>query len=207
MLLPFVLFELPLGKVADKWLGEKEIMFGGVLITALATGACFFLTFSYALMCQPILSVFPNIGISGMSGNILESILGVKSLSTFGNIWTPPMTVGVGILGGSATGTATGSVGSLMLATIGFGLLLMSSKYVEMVEKALKTPPFPYGAAIGEALKYGAGQTAKIPASSIPKLPIPGRFAAARDKAVETSLDVAGWAGGTKPSGTQSGIP
>ena len=24
-----------------------------------------------------------------------------------------------------------------------------------MVEKALKTPPFPYGAAIGEALKYG----------------------------------------------------
>ena len=42
-----------------------------------------------------------------------------------------------------------------MLGTIGFGLLLMSSKYCEMVEKALKTPPFPYGAAIGEALKTG----------------------------------------------------
>ena len=42
-----------------------------------------------------------------------------------------------------------------MLATIGFGLLMMASKYCEMVEKALKVPPFPYGAAIGEALKGG----------------------------------------------------
>jgi hypothetical protein len=57
--------------------------------------------------------------------------------------------------GGAATGTAAGSVGSLMLATIGFGLLMMSAKYCEMVEKALKVPPFPYGAAIGDALKGG----------------------------------------------------
>ena len=39
MLLPFVLFELPLGKIADKWLGEKEILIGGIIIIALSTSA------------------------------------------------------------------------------------------------------------------------------------------------------------------------
>ncbi|KKS91709.1 MAG: hypothetical protein UV68_C0063G0001, partial [Candidatus Collierbacteria bacterium GW2011_GWC2_43_12] len=74
---------------------------------------------------------------------------------------TPPMTVpfssSIVTTGGAQTGTYAGSVGSLILAAIGFGLLLMSSKYCEMVEKALKTPPFPYGSAIGDALKSGIG--------------------------------------------------
>ncbi|MFA6254272.1 MAG: MFS transporter [Candidatus Paceibacterota bacterium] len=39
MLLPFVLFELPLGKIADKWFGEKEIMIGGIIIIAITTSA------------------------------------------------------------------------------------------------------------------------------------------------------------------------
>lgn len=141
--------------------------------------ASFFLVLSYALMVQPILAIeqlIPNIGtailqaITGSGG--LELLLGVKSLSTLSNIWAPPMTVpgaGMTVLGGSP-GTFFGPVGSLMLATIGFGLLLMAAKYVEMVEKALKTPPFPYGAAIGEALRYGAGQAGRIPPEYIPRL-------------------------------------
>ncbi len=36
MLLPFVILDYPLGRVADKWLGEKEIMIGGILLMALA---------------------------------------------------------------------------------------------------------------------------------------------------------------------------
>lgn len=40
MLLPFVLFELPLGRIADKWLGEKEILLGGLVVISLATIAC-----------------------------------------------------------------------------------------------------------------------------------------------------------------------
>lgn len=36
MLLPFGLFQIPLGIVADKWLGEKEIMFFGFIIMAIA---------------------------------------------------------------------------------------------------------------------------------------------------------------------------
>lgn len=43
MLLPFVLFELPLGKIADKWLGEKEILIGGIIIIILSTSATAFL--------------------------------------------------------------------------------------------------------------------------------------------------------------------
>ncbi len=114
--------------------------------------AMFFLTLSYALMCQPLLSLAAAGGpLTGWITSGLENLLGVNQLSTLSNIWTPPLT----IPGNVSTGTWTGSVGSLMLATIGFGLLMMSSKYCEMVEKALKTPPFPYGAAIGEALKTG----------------------------------------------------
>ncbi|KKT40523.1 hypothetical protein A3K29_01020 [Candidatus Collierbacteria bacterium RIFOXYB2_FULL_46_14] len=120
--------------------------------------AIFFLTMSYALMCQPLLSLAGSGGLlSGVITAGLENLIGVNQLSTLSNIWTPPLTIPGGQFtsGGATTGTATGSVGSLMLGTIGFGLLLMSSKYCEMVEKALKTPPFPYGAAIGEALKTG----------------------------------------------------
>ncbi len=127
--------------------------------------AIFFLTLSYALMCQPILTLIPDIignytpvgwvagavgyDLSFITTSALEVLLGVKSLAGNGNIWTPPMTVGLGVTDGTTTN------GSLILATIGFGLLMMASKYCEMVEKALKTPPFPYGAAIGEALKGG----------------------------------------------------
>lgn len=37
MLLPFALFEIPLGKIADRWLGEKEILMTGFLIAGFST--------------------------------------------------------------------------------------------------------------------------------------------------------------------------
>jgi MFS family permease len=39
MLLPFVLFEMPLGRLADKYFGEKEILFISLLLMALSTAA------------------------------------------------------------------------------------------------------------------------------------------------------------------------
>lgn len=36
-LVPFVLLQLPLGKIADEWLGEKEILTAGFIITGFAT--------------------------------------------------------------------------------------------------------------------------------------------------------------------------
>jgi len=46
MLLPFAIFEIPLGKIADKWLGEKEILIVGLIITGLSTIAISFATSS-----------------------------------------------------------------------------------------------------------------------------------------------------------------
>jgi len=38
MLLPFALIEMPAGKIADKWFGEKEFLIAGFIITALFIG-------------------------------------------------------------------------------------------------------------------------------------------------------------------------
>lgn len=43
MLLPFVLFEFPAGKIADKRLGEKEILTMGFVVTAVLTASIFFI--------------------------------------------------------------------------------------------------------------------------------------------------------------------
>jgi len=128
--------------------------------------AIFFLTLSFALMCQPLLSLAGAGGLlSGAITSGIENVLGGNQLSTLSNIWTPPLTIPGSFTthSGGGSGTLTGSAGSLMLATIGFGLLMMASKYCEMVEKALKTPPFPYGAAIGDALKGGWKGSGTIP--------------------------------------------
>lgn len=49
MLLPFLLFELPLGKLADRYFGEKEIMILGFLCMGIATMALAFAPASFAL--------------------------------------------------------------------------------------------------------------------------------------------------------------
>lgn len=49
MLLPFVLIELPLGKIADKYLGEKELMATGFIILGAATATLPFLPKHFAL--------------------------------------------------------------------------------------------------------------------------------------------------------------
>ncbi|MBI5138514.1 MAG: MFS transporter [Candidatus Vogelbacteria bacterium] len=44
MLIPFVLFELPLGRIADKRLGEKEILITGLVIMSVATISVSYIT-------------------------------------------------------------------------------------------------------------------------------------------------------------------
>jgi predicted MFS family arabinose efflux permease len=44
MLAPFLLLEAPLGRLADKVLGEKELLITGFFIMALATGTMYFFT-------------------------------------------------------------------------------------------------------------------------------------------------------------------
>ena len=43
MLIPFVILELPLGRIADKWTGEKEILMGGLIIAGFTTATLAFI--------------------------------------------------------------------------------------------------------------------------------------------------------------------
>lgn len=108
--------------------------------------ASFLLVLSHALMMQPIVNIIGGSdatwgGVKSISYGLLSAASGGPSA-----FWTPPMTI------------PTNSFGDIMLATIGLGLLLMASKYVDMILEALKVPPFKYGSAIGEALKFGYNQ-------------------------------------------------
>ena len=42
ILLPFVIFQYPAGKIADKYWGEKELLFLGILIMGISTIGLFF---------------------------------------------------------------------------------------------------------------------------------------------------------------------
>lgn len=55
MLMPFVMFEYPLGKIADKILGEKELLIGGLLLTGLATLLIPFITTKSILVWSLVL--------------------------------------------------------------------------------------------------------------------------------------------------------
>lgn len=137
---------MPGSNAVSSWLLS---IFGNLAVFPVAV---FFLVLSYALMVQPIFGTLASLApfipsfppvIAG-----LTSLLGVNKLSDATSIWAPPMTF-----------SFVGANGDILLAAIGFGLLLMSSKYVDMVRDALKVPPFKYGTAIGEALRYGYNQT------------------------------------------------
>lgn len=55
MLLPFILLEIPAGKIADKWWGEKELLSAGFIITALFTIAIPFISIASFILWTVIL--------------------------------------------------------------------------------------------------------------------------------------------------------
>lgn len=61
MLLPFILFEIPAGIIADKYLGEKEIMFSGLLIMTISLFLFFYISSTSALIWGVVL-FFSRIG-------------------------------------------------------------------------------------------------------------------------------------------------
>jgi MFS family permease len=56
MLVPFVILGLPLGRTADRWTGEKEILLGGLIISGIATVGLAFITSTNWLVWAGILS-------------------------------------------------------------------------------------------------------------------------------------------------------
>ena len=55
ILIPFVLFELPAGKLADKYIGEKELMILGMSIMAVSTGLIFYINSTSAVVWTIVL--------------------------------------------------------------------------------------------------------------------------------------------------------
>lgn len=64
-----------------------------------------------------------------------------------GELWTPPM---LGIVGYDTPAR-------IMVAIIGYGMLLMLPKMLQIVQDTMKVPAFKYGSAIGEAMKPVTG--------------------------------------------------
>jgi predicted MFS family arabinose efflux permease len=64
MLIPFILVEIPLGKLADRKWGEKEIMAISFIILAVATGSLVFLT-AKSLVLWAIMLTLTRIGAAG----------------------------------------------------------------------------------------------------------------------------------------------
>lgn len=105
--------------------------------------AMLLLLFSYMLMVQPLIFTANNVPVIGTVSN--QALFGVKDLSSGTNFFSIPL-VSTPLGGPTSDG---------ILALLGVALLLMASKYVDIVKDALKVPAFKYGAAIGEALKGG----------------------------------------------------
>jgi hypothetical protein len=140
---------MPGSKAFSKWI------MGIIGSLAAFPTAAFLLVLSYALMMQPLVNVFgDHFGVVSLASGGDASALGGNGGGT--PLWGPPLVV-----------PQTDRYGDLMLAAIGVGLLLMSSKYVDMVTKAFGVDPFPYGAAIGEALKAGRTGGEKFVNSSV----------------------------------------
>jgi MFS family permease len=62
MLLPFVFIEYPAGVIADRWLGDKELMIVGFVITGFAFGALAFVTAATPLILIAIILFVSRVG-------------------------------------------------------------------------------------------------------------------------------------------------
>ncbi len=71
-------------------------------------------------------------------------------------LWMPPG-LGGPLAGLDPDGIARGASGLL-----GYGILMLTPKIADMVKDALKVPPFKYGQALGEPLKFGYATTQAI---------------------------------------------
>ncbi|HPI24401.1 MAG TPA: MFS transporter [Candidatus Paceibacterota bacterium] len=65
MLVPFVILELPLGRIADRWMGEKEILMGGLVITGLTTSVLAFIPSASWLVWAGLLFI-TRVGAAGI---------------------------------------------------------------------------------------------------------------------------------------------
>lgn len=130
--------------------------FGGWLRNIVANLSVFPVTMimfllSFIFMVQPLMKFASTIGLEGAA----EWFYGVQNLSKTGTGFAMPL-LNNGLITNDIPYVGGGQVAAEgILAVIGFFIILMASKYVDMVRDALKVPAFKYGTAIGEALQMG----------------------------------------------------
>lgn len=94
------------------------------------------------------------VAIMGMEGDRWKVSPGIGFTDKDNGVnWTAPLIFGTGDNYGA--GNAVDAVKALL----GFGILLMTPKVVDMVKEALQAPEFKYGSAIGEAMQIGWQRT------------------------------------------------
>jgi len=76
MLLPFIIFQMPAGNLADRFIGEKEILVFGLIVMALSVGAMFFIQ-SDSLIAWTAVLVVTRIGAS-----LVEAMIDVYFFKT-----------------------------------------------------------------------------------------------------------------------------
>jgi len=93
MLIPYVLLEYPAGWIADKFLGDKEMMFVGFLVAGVSLASISLLTPTSSILCIVAVLVCSRVGtalIEGMTeGHFFRrvSVDDINSMSFFRSVW------------------------------------------------------------------------------------------------------------------------
>lgn len=137
MLLPFVLVELPAGIIADKYLGEKEILSFG-FVCLISTLFLVFFTTSSSFWIWTFILILSRIGaalIEAMRESYFFKNVSVKSLDVINLFRT---TLPIGYLFGSALGFFVVYFFSLRVLFLVLAILFLSSFYYIFILKDTK---------------------------------------------------------------------
>lgn len=137
MLLPFVFFEIPAGIIADRYIGEKEILSSGILILAAALVAFGLLESSSAVVWGALL-FFSRIGaalVESMREAYFFKIVDVQDVDYINVFRTANP---LGYVAGSALGAVIAAYLSLPSLFVIFGLIMLTGLFAVYIIKDTK---------------------------------------------------------------------
>jgi MFS family permease len=79
MLLPFIFIQFPLGILADKYIGEKEILFGGFLIMIISTASLYFIPATSSILLWALVLFFTRVGAASVE--VMSAVYFFKKVS------------------------------------------------------------------------------------------------------------------------------
>jgi MFS family permease len=138
MLLPFIFLQFPLGEIADRRFGEKEILVIGFIITAISTGALSFLAPGTSLLVWAAILFATRIGAAAIE-IMTETYFFKKIESSDTSLisffrYTKPLSFVIGAAGASAFLAFADmkymflTLGIIMLSGIYFAVMIEDTK-------------------------------------------------------------------------------